>query len=77
MEREIIEIIASMSLLDESEIAENDFLADIGIDSLKRVEMILNLEDKFKITFDDSELDPDKLATVKRVIDLVKKYLCK
>lgn len=74
MEQEIMKILAAMSLLDEGEITENDMLTDIGIDSLKIVEVIMEIEDHFNITFDDSDLDPEALATVKNVIDLVKKY---
>lgn len=77
MQKKVIEIIASMSLLDENEITEKDLLVDIGIDSLKMVEIIMNLEDSFNITFDDFELDPENLTTVKNVIDLTKKYLGK
>ncbi len=74
MEKEIMKILAAMSLLDEGEIMENDMLTDIGIDSLKIVEVIMEIEDHFNIKFNDSDLDPEALDTVKSVIDLVKKY---
>ncbi|GFI46781.1 acyl carrier protein [Lachnospiraceae bacterium] len=75
MEKEIIEVIAPMSLLDVDEITENDLFSDIGVDSLKLVEIIMNLEDRFNITFADFELNPENLTTVKSVIALVKRYL--
>lgn len=74
MEKEIMKIMAAMSLLDEDEVTEDDILTDIGIDSLKIVEVIMEIEDHFNITFDDSDLNPEALTTVKSVIDLVKKY---
>ncbi len=77
MEKKIIEIIAAMSLLDEGEITEKDLLIDIGVDSLKMVEIIMNLEDTFQIRFDDAELDPTNLTTVKSVINLTEKYIHK
>ena len=72
---EIIKIIASISILEETDIGEEDTLSNIGIDSLKAVELIIALEDGFRITFEDSDLDPARLTTVKSIIDLVEKYL--
>ena len=75
MTKKIFKIIAEQSILSENEVNIEDTLATIGIDSLKMVELIVALEDGLEITFDDSDLDPSQLSTVKSVIELVEKYV--
>jgi len=58
-----------------SEIDTKDSLSEIGIDSLKKVELIINLEDELNIKFDDGDLDPGKLVTVKNILELTEKYI--
>jgi len=64
-----------MSIISESEISPSDDLLSLGIDSLKMVELMIALEDTFRITFDDSELDPSTLKKVSDIIDLTEKYI--
>jgi acyl carrier protein len=52
-----------------------DKFTDIGIDSLKIVELILKIEDELNIKLDDSELNPVKLVAVTNIIDLTEKYV--
>lgn len=59
-----------MSIISESEISPANKLLSIGIDSLKMVELMIALEDTFRITFDDSELEK-----VSDIIDLTEKYI--
>ncbi|MCL2591947.1 MAG: acyl carrier protein, partial [Defluviitaleaceae bacterium] len=56
---ETIKIIASLAIIDENDINDEDALSNIGIDSLRSVELIVALEDSLNITFDDSDLDPE------------------
>ncbi len=72
---EIVSVITSMSIISESEISPSDDLLSLGIDSLKMVELMIALEDTFRITFDDSELDPSTLKKVSDIIDLTEKYI--
>ena len=64
-------IIAEISNVEFCEISEHDQLRNIGIDSLRSVELIIAIEDKLNITFDDSELNMENLNTVGTLIDLV------
>lgn len=48
--------------------------ADIAIDSLGMVTLLILLEDEFKIELDESDMNPFDLLTVNDVIALVKKY---
>lgn len=52
------------------DITAADKLADLGADSLDRVELILALEDEFDIEITDEE--GEKLRTVQQVIDCVR-----
>lgn len=72
---EIVSVIASLSIISESEISPSDELLSIGIDSLTMVELMIALEDTFRITFDDSELDPSTLKKVSDIIELTEKYI--
>ena len=64
-----------LSAVPEDEIELEDNLVDIGIDSLKKVELIIKLENELNIKFDDGELDPNKLITVKSILELAGKYV--
>ena len=75
MKDNIIDVISSLSVLDSNEIKEEDSLISIGIDPLKTVNLILELENSFNFIFNDSDLDPENLKTVKNIIDIVSKYV--
>ena len=75
MKDNIIDVISSLSVLDSNEIKEEDSLISIGIDSLKTVNLVLELENSFNFIFNDSDLDPENLKTVKNIIDIVSKYV--
>ena len=57
------------------EIGKTDLLKDVGIDSLKLVELVISLEEDFNLRFTNSDLEPTKLLIVQDIYDLVKKYL--
>ena len=54
---------------------ESDSLqADLGLDSLSMVNLLLAIEDAYGVTLEESDLDPMTLLTVADVSALVKKY---
>ena len=58
----------------EDDIKETSLLKeDLGLDSLSVVSLIAMLEESCKITFDDSDLDPEKLIDIKSLIELTEK----
>ena len=71
----VLNIISELSVLSENEINLEDKFADIGIDSLKMVELIISLEDGLNIKFDDGELNPNNLTSVKNIMELTEKYV--
>ena len=75
MNHKVINVISEITSLPTSEIALEDNLSNIGIGSLKIVELIIRLEQELDIKFDDGELDPSKLIKVKNVLELTEKYI--
>ena len=57
--------------VDNQEIDENSNLRSLGIDSLDLVEIVLEVEDMYDVSFENEELNSFK--TVKDVIDAIEK----
>lgn len=71
---EVKAIICDISGLDT--VDEMSFLQDdIGLDSLGLVTLLIELEDAFSITLDESDMNPFELLTVMDVIDMVNEYI--
>jgi len=70
IEKKIIKVASGFAIADE-ELSLDDKIINLGIDSLKIVELIIALEDEFHIQFSDSDLDPTKLVSVADVAALV------
>ena len=74
MLEKVNEILMEMGFLDQPPAKEMTLKDDLGLDSLKIVELIVALEDELHIEFDESDLDPATLETVDHIHALVKKY---
>lgn len=46
---------------------------DLGIDSLRLVELLVAIEEDLNVMFDEADLDPGKIATVQDIIVLINK----
>ena len=53
---------------------EDKLVADLAMDSLSMVSLLVELEDGFQITFLESDMNPFELNTVADVVALVTKY---
>ena len=53
---------------------KNDLQADLGLDSLQMVTLLMMLEENFEIVLDESDMNPFDLARVEDVIHLVERY---
>ena len=63
-------IIAEQLGVDESEVTENaSFTEDLNADSLDLVEMIMSLEEQFKLQISDE--DAEKLTTVGEAVEFI------
>ena len=67
-------VIADLSAVDI--IPGTDYLLkeDLGFDSLKIVELLINIEDAFAISFLESDLDPNKINRLTDLYILTSKY---
>ena len=74
LEKRIKEILELQLGIAESEITANaSFQDDLGADSLDVVEIIVTVEDEFKIVIDDE--DAEELKTVGRLVEYVTKLI--
>ena len=73
VEERMFELIKELSGQDTADYFDK-LQEDIGLDSLGMVTLLLELEDRFEIHFDESDLNPFDLETVEDVIRLVIRY---
>lgn len=77
----VTEIIAEQALLDPSEIARDNTLADLGLDSLGLVECIFGIEERFGITVPFNANMPDQpefdISSVGAIISEVEKLVAR
>lgn len=67
-------IIAEQLGVDESEVTENaSFTEDLNADSLDLVEMIMSLEEQFKLQISDE--DAEKITTVGEAVDYISEHM--
>lgn len=73
IEENVKEILSRLSC---EENIENDaeLQADLVLDSLAMVTMLVEIEEVFGIELDESDMNPFELTTVQNVIDMVKSY---
>lgn len=50
---------------------DENIFTDLGVDSLLLMEIIIELEDIFDITFDDENLTMENLSTINRISSLI------
>ena len=73
--KEIINAIITEKRFSDTIAADMKLSEDLGFDSLSLVELIVDLEDRFDIEIDESDMDPSQLKTVAQIYSLVDKYL--
>lgn len=73
MKEKVNEILKEKSFCDEITYDLN-LREDLGLDSLNMVELMVELEDKFNIEIEESDLDPAALQTVSQIYALVEKH---
>lgn len=58
-----------------SEVSIVDDLSSFGLDSFGSIDLILDLEDEFNITFESEDLFIDNISTLEKIIDLIKRKI--
>ncbi len=67
-------IVADQLGIDEEEVQlESAFIDDLGADSLDIVELVMALEDEFKLEIPDE--DAEKIVTVENAVNYIKTHL--
>ena len=70
IEQRVRKVIAEQLSINEADIKnESAFIEDLGADSLDTVELVMALEDAFKIEIPDDQ--QEKLRTVQQAIDYI------
>ena len=54
---------------------ETNLLADLGLDSVAILQLVLGIEKEFGVTIKDSELDSDVFSKMKNLIDIIEDKL--
>ena len=76
LEQEVKEMLSRLTGLDVSEIGDaDDLINDLGIDSLKVIEIATQIERTYKVTVKDSELA--KLRKVNEAVEFLKELLAR
>lgn len=76
LEQEIKEMLSRLTGLDVSEIGDtDDLINDLGIDSLKVIEIATQIERTYKVTVKDSELA--KLRKVNEAVEFLRELLAR
>ena len=72
--KKVIEIVADKNDMKvENVLPESRLSADLGVDSLDQVELVMEIEDAFKVKFEDAEME--KILTVQDAVELVEKKM--
>lgn len=72
--QQVLEILMEASFREAPPEEEASLKEDLGIDSLRLVELMIQIEEALDITFEESDLDPDELATVGDLERVVETY---
>ncbi len=74
IEKDVTELIAEIIGKDVSELKSNtNFWKDLGVDSIKAIEIMVGIEKRFKIRIREEQLP--KISTVGEAVEIVKKAL--
>ena len=72
--KEVVNAILKEKSFCEKITSELTLGADLGLDSLNLIELIVELEERLHIEINESDLDPASLQTVGQVYALEEKY---
>ncbi|HEX2927217.1 MAG TPA: acyl carrier protein [Ruminiclostridium sp.] len=72
IENKVCEVVSKVAQFNNDDVkADNDLRENYGVDSIVLVELLVELEDIFGITFDSSSLTYDTFSTVNSITEYV------
>jgi len=74
LEEKVVKLLEDLVLV-SVEGLDKKLIADLAMDSLRLVLLLVNLEETFHIELDESDMNPFLLITVRDVVNLVNKYV--
>lgn len=75
LKEKIDALIMDKAFLEQCPNKDSKLKEDLGFDSLKIVELIIDIEELFGIEISDTDLDPDNLIKVSDLYMLMERYL--
>ena len=76
IEKDVISIVSEVSEVDEGGISpDTNLVQDLGINSIKAIEIVVAIEKKYKISIRDE--DVPKIIIVKQIVDLTEELISK
>ena len=57
-----------------NKMGNDDDLVNIGLDSLKAIELVVYVEDNYGITISDDDLLIDNISTINKIANMIKSY---
>jgi len=76
IEKDVISIVSEVSEVDEGDISpDTNLVQDLGINSIKAIEIVVAIEKKYKISIRDE--DVPKIIIVKQIVDLTEELISK
>ncbi len=76
MEERLLKVLSKFGYVN-NHIEDLKLYEDLGLDSLKRTELICEIENEFGFEFELDELNPEKMGTIGKIFNIVKKQTCK
>ena len=74
IQERVFELLEEITMVGEISVYD-ELAADLGLDSLGMISLLVALEDTFHIELDESDMDPLALQTVADIVQLIAKYM--
>ena len=68
-----VEILKELSGMEDIK-TDDSLKEDLALDSLSMVTLLLEIEDRFGIQLEEADMDPNDLASVEDVLELIERY---
>lgn len=67
------DLIGELNIIEEGQLIDEDasLCDEYGINSIIIIELVMKIEERFGIEFDDSELNHHQLDTVNKIVELI------